>query len=365
MTTKTKLVKVSSGLEIELLAAVVRGACSPSIVNEKEISKVARVVHRAITDLGKQGIGAPFSLSTVYIHAISNLGAPEQETKDFLRHIQSLYKTTDHKALIKIAKEKEALVGILNEASKQLSSGEVELRKFGEITEKHAQAGEELKSLADLGEGEPPMGIELASLPTISDAARGVQGVWVIGGFEGIGKSTLGLQIAIELQQHLKVLYYDVDGTGEIWMRYRIQQAVGKERYKDASANIFYRGTISSLDSDLISVPAPAAIVVDSIQTLPYDVNLRRSSVDRWLNTFKALTGKGYTVLIISELSREGDYKESSGINYAGALNMVLESDDGGDSLRVLFKKNRHGPKKGHITTLTRSAQYPYWLEEV
>ena len=159
------------------------------------------------------------------------------------------------------------------------------------------------------------------------------------------------------------MLYYDVDGTSEVWTRYRIEQAVGKDNYEDASANLYYRSDISSLDADLIAVPAPAALVIDSIQTLPYEVSNRRSSVDGWLNTFKKLSQKGYTILIVSELSREGEYKESSGINYAGALNVLLEETEGG--LAFYIKKNRHGPAKGHITTLVRNDEHPYWLEEL
>lgn len=361
-----KTTKLAVKLEHELLAAVVRGAASPSIVDPKELSKVGRIVHNAITQLAQSGLSAPFKLSTIYTHAISNLGAPQEETSGFLKAVQVCYSTVEHQVLLKRAKQKEALVGILNEASKQLGSGLVELRKFNEIVDKQQEAGEELKPMSELPEGEPPQGIELESLPTISAAARGVQGVWILGGFEGVGKSTLGLQITIELQQHMPALYYDVDGTGEVWMKYRIEQSVGKARYDDASRNIYYRPSIGSLDSDLMFCAPPAIIAVDSIQTLPYQANHRRSSVDGWLNTFKALTNKGYIVLIISELSREGEYKESSGINYAGALNAILEADQADDSfMHFVIKKNRHGPKKGHVATLTRNAERPFWLEEV
>lgn len=359
----TKTVKVAAKLEHELLAAVVRGAASPSIVDPKELSKIGRIVHASIIQLVKNGVETPIRLSTIYTDCISNRGAPEQDTKDFLRVIQEVYQSKDQQVLLKIAKEKEAVVSILNEASKQLSAGDVQLRKFAELAEKH-QPGEKLTPMAELPEGEPPYGLELESLPTISAAARGVQGVWIIGGREGVGKSTLALQMAIELQHKHRVLYYDADGTGEQWMKYRIQQAVGKDRYDNASKNLYYRSTIETLDSDLSVAPAPAILVVDSIQTLPYNVNQRRSSVDGWLNTFKALSNKGYITLLISELSREGEYKESSGINYAGSLNLELQDSEDG-ALQVIIKKNRHGPKRGHVSTLVRNAQYPYWWEEV
>jgi len=280
--------------------------------------------------------------------------------------VQECYSTKDHKVLLKVAKEKETLVKILNEASKQLSSGDVGLRKFTEITEKQQTASEPPKSMSEKFkdyDGEPIEGMPLISLPVISKAARGVQGVWVLGGFEGVGKSTLALQVALDLQSHSKVLYYDIDGTGEQWMVYRVSQAVGKENFEDSTKNVFYRESIEALDSDLIMFPPPAVLVIDSIQTLPYQVQQRRSSVDGWLNTFKALTNKGYVIILISELSREGEYKESSGINYAGTVNIELQEDQ--DMLAVNFKKNRHGPQKGHITSLVRNAQYPYRLEEV
>jgi hypothetical protein len=363
----TKLVKVATKLEHELLAAVVRGAASPSIVDPKELSKIGRIVHNAIVQLSQNGLSAPFKLATIFTHCISNLGAPEEDTREFLRAVQTVYTSQDHKVLLKVAKEKETLVGLLNEASKQLGSGLVELRKFSEIVEKNQEAGDIPSSLAETPyEGDPEPGFICESLPTIMQATRGVQGVWIIGGREGVGKSTLGLQIAIEAQHVMPVLYYDVDGTGVQWVRYRVTQAVGQENFEEATRSMFYRPFIQSLDSDLLSFKAPAMIVVDSIQTLPYEAKHRRSSVDSCLKAFKALTNKGYIVLIISELSREGEYKESSGINYAGALNAELRaSENDNELLEFVIKKNRHGPLKGHITTLTRNQQHPFWLEEI
>ena len=364
MPKEIKRVKIASQLEKELLAAVVKGAASPTIVNAKELSKIGKIVHASIISLSKNGLTAPFKLGTIYTDCLSNRGAPEQDLRAFLSALQACGESTDASVLAKLARQKESLVSILNEASKQLTSGDVSLRKFTEIAEKQAEAGEKLKPMSEVQAGEPPMGIELEHLPTISKAARGVQGMWVIGGYEGIGKSTFTLQLSIELQREQKLLYYDIDGTSEVWTRYRIEQAVGKQEYENASKNIYYRGSIDNLDGDLISIPPPACLVVDSIQTLPYEVSNRRSSVDGWLNTFKKLTQKGYTVLIVSELSREGDYKESSGINYAGTVNMILQEEEGG-FLDVVFKKNRHGATKGLVTKLARNEQYPYWFEEL
>jgi hypothetical protein len=367
----TKLVKVATKLEHELLAAIVKGAASPSIVDPKELSKIGRIVHNAIVQLSQNGLTAPFKLTTVFTHCISNLGAPEQDLRMFLNTVSSIAGSKDQKVLLKVAKQKETLVGILNEASKQLGSGTVELRKFNEIVEKNREAGDVPKPLAETHkdyDGEPEQGIMCESLPTIMSVSRGVQGVWIIGAMEGVGKSTLGLQLAIEVQEKIPVLYYDVDGTGEQWVCYRVTQAVGKGQFEEATKNLYYRPSIASLDADLLAYKAPAMIVIDSIQTLPYEAKHRRSSVDSWLNTFKALTNKGYTVLVISELSREGQYKESSGINYAGALNAELEEVEPGvegSDIRFIVKKNRHGPRKGHIATLTRNQQCPFWLEEI
>jgi len=362
----TRLIKIAAKLEHELLAAAIRGACSPSIVDPKELSKIGRIVHASLIQLSKNGLTAPFKLATIFTDCISNRGAPEEDTRQFLRTVQECYSTKDHKVLLKVAKEKETLVKILNEASKQLSSGDVGLRKFQEITEKQQAASDPPKSMSERYkdyDGTPHEGLSIPSFPTITKAARGVQGVWVVGGYEGVGKSTFALQLALELQVYHKVLYYDIDGTGETWMVYRVSQAVGKESFQERTKSIFYRESIESLDSDLITFPPPTVLVIDSIQTLPYQVQQRRSSVDGWLNTFKALTNKGYVIILISELSREGEYKESSGINYAGTVNIELQEDQ--DMLAVNFKKNRHGPQKGHITSLVRNAQYPYWLEEV
>jgi hypothetical protein len=374
LTTTTKTVKVATKLEHELLAAAVVGAISPSVIEPKELSKIGRIVHAGIIQLIQQGLNVPIRLSTLFTHCISNLGAPESETKDFLRTIHTLTKSRDTTVLLKVAKEKETLVNILNEASKQLGNGTVELRKFNELVDKQKEGLEPVKSLAEIHQdyrGEPTEGYNIRSLPSISSCTSGVQGVWIIGGEPGVGKSTLSLQVAIEVQTEAPVIYYDLDGTGEQWMCYRVTQAVGKERFQDATNNLYYRSSISSLDSDLLSVPAPALLVIDSIQTLPLHILHRRSTLDQWLTTFKSIANKGYTVLLISEMNRNayGDvkissYKESGGIEYAGSMCAQLHETEGG-MLEFHCVKNRHGPKKGHIATLVRNDQYPFWMEEV
>lgn len=369
-----KTTKISPKLEHELIAAVVRGACSPTIVDQKELSKIGRIIHSAITQLAQKGIEAPFKLSTIYTHSISNLGAPKEESRLFLHTVQAVYNTKDNQALGRIAQEKTTLVGILNEASKQLGSGVVELRKFNELVDKQQEGAEVVKSLAELHKdykGEPEEGIPIHSLPSISSCTRGLQGVWVIGGEPGVGKSTFGLQIGVEVQKSIPVIYYDLDGTGEQWTCYRVAHMVGEENFNDSTEKLFYRSSITSLDSDLLSTPPPAMLVIDSLQTLPLHVLQRRATLDQWMSTFKGICNKGYLVLLISELNRNayGDvkmsaYKESGGIEYAGSMCAQLHETDGG-MLEFHIVKNRHGPKKGHVATLVRNNQYPFWLEEV
>src|SRR5690349_19156548 len=128
----TKLVKVASKLEQELLAAVISGAASVSILNEKELSKEGRVIHNAVRQLVKNGLEPPIRLATIFTHAVSSLGGPPETLKPYLQTIQEITRGKDAAVLSKLAKQKEALVTILNEASKQLSSGDVSLRKFSE-----------------------------------------------------------------------------------------------------------------------------------------------------------------------------------------------------------------------------------------
>src|ERR1043165_3639541 len=168
MPKETKRVKIATQLEKELLAAVVQGAASPTIVNEKELSKIGRVVHASIISLSKNGLTAPFQLGTIYTDCLGNRGAPEQDLRAFLSDLQACGETTEASVLAKLARQKEALVLLLNEASKQLASGDVSLRKFSEIAEKQAEAGEHLKPMSEVQPGEPPAGIELRTLPTIS-----------------------------------------------------------------------------------------------------------------------------------------------------------------------------------------------------
>jgi hypothetical protein len=370
-----KTTKIAVKLEHELLAAVVRGACSPSVVSVKELSKIGRIIHNALVQLSQNGLQAPFKLTTIFTHCISNLGAPEEDTRQFLRNIQSVCKLKDTDVLVKIAKEKEALVNIMNEASQQLAGGKTELRKFQDLIEAQKDNNEKPKTLFEVHkdyDGEPVHGLCIDSLPTISDVTYGLQGIWVIGGEPGVGKSTLGLQIAIEAQQNMPVLYYDVDGTGERWMIYRVCQAVGKENFENATNKLFYFSSIANLDNTLLSCQPPSLVVIDSIQALPTSVLHRRSSLDKWISDFKSIANRGYTVLLISEMNRAaygqdprmGAYKESGEIEYAGGMCAQLHAISE-DMMEFHIVKNRHGPKKGHVATLQRDQQYPFWLEEI
>jgi hypothetical protein len=199
--------------------------------------------------------------------------------------------------------------------------------------------------------------------------------MWAIGGEPGVGKSTLACQISLIAGQHMPVLYYDFEnGTNVLVSHMYTGLKQDKERLTKYTQRLYMRESIRTLEADLISVPAPALIVVDSLQKLPTRTDQRRTGLDQWVHRFEQLKKRGYTVILLSELNRGGyqgaggkikySYKETGEIEYSGDFCIELRESRKDKELTELWVvKNRHFQEKGHIVNLERVNAW--WFREV
>src|SRR3990167_5607306 len=132
-------------------------------------------------------------------------------------------------------------------------------------------------------------------------------------------------------------------------------------RIREATKNLYVRDSIRTLDADLSRIPAPALLVVDSVQKLPGSVENRRTGLDRWIHRLEALKKRGYFLLLVSEIGRasyEGDasiaaFKETGEIEYAvdAGIQLIAQTDD---VVQCHIVKNRHRPTKGLVSHMER-----------
>ncbi len=376
---KKKFIKLAPELEQSLLKAISQGIASASTLSPEELSKPGKAVLRAISHLVNNGASTPLKPSAIYLASKKIFGG---ETKEITKYIRKLEKTElgeDAGAVIQTMRDKDTLVQLVNEAGTQLKEGTPNFLHLGSILEERSDVGgrkiHSLSSQVGTKWPKPPHGPEINSLPLVSKAGHGLCGIWALGGDPGVGKSTLAWQLALEMNDAMDVLYYDLDGTGTDWFIERGRQIYGStKRFKRHVANVYVRNGIASLDTDLMRVRPPALIVVDSIQTLPTNIFHRRSSLDKWLVDFKGIHKKGFTIVLVSEVGRNSygepgldAFKETGEIEYACSFGCVLVGDPEEEDEPVEFHivKNRHSKRKGHITDLERDEKKTFWFNEV
>ncbi len=375
---KNKVFKINTDLELSILKAIGEGLTSPSTLSREELSKPGRAVLRAVTHLLNNGASTPLKGSAIYLTSKKIFGGDEHELSKYLRKLKKIDMGSDASAVIQTLRDKDVLVQLVNEAGEQLKDGSPNFLRFSSILEERVDSGgHKIKSLGDLVDKswpDSPHGPAIESLPKISKASNGLCGIWALGGDPGVGKSTLALQLALEMNAHQSVLYYDLDGTGVDWFIERGRKIYGKtKRFKEHASQLYVRNGIASLDSDLMRIKAPALIVIDSLQTLPTNLSHRRSSLDKWLVDFKSIHMRGYTIILVSEIGRNsyGDpgldsFKETGEIEYACSFGCILTGDAEEEDEPVEFKivKNRHSKTKGHILDLERDEKKVFWFGE-
>ena len=366
-------------LERALLRAIAEGTCPPSVVEPGELSKRGKAVHGALAHLLKRGAKPPIKPASIQLAAHSLSGFPKASADAYLKSFKEYQTGEEITSILATAREKAALVEVINAAGGQLSSGKLNAAEIFRTLDrtKVATSDAGLQALSTrVGDkfSKAPRGYDLVSLPNITKATNGLAGIWIIGGEPGLGKSTLALQIAVDVAESIPVVYYDIDGTGEAYFIERLRTVFNNSlsKFKRATGRLYYQPSIATLESTLTRIGPPGLIVVDSIQTLPNVQKLGKESTDEWLRRFKDLVGRGYCILGVSEKPRShygaaemGGYKGTGDIEYSGTICAhVIADEDEDNILRFIIVKNRHGPTKGHITNLIRDDDRVFWFQE-
>mgnify|MGYP003402939276 CR=1 FL=1 len=367
MKKKVRLVPLSEDLEKLALCAVMRGVVPDSELHEDELSKLGKLILKAVRHL-RSYEDAPEELPVASIQATASeiLGADHHEVRDYTASCFALAAGREAGDLLRAVRQKSILVQVLNEAGNQLATGTLDL---GKISESLSQEDDvrKLSSASELlanGLPEEPTGLQLKTLPLISQSSGGLMGMWAIASEAGVGKSTLAVQLAVEYGRVGPVLYYDMENGPEV-MLYRVGKRYGGDvaKARQATKNIYFRESIRSLSDDLRSMgKRKCLVVVDSLQKLPTSVDNRRSSLDVWVHRFERLKKQGHTVILISEKNREqyGEatqrgFKETGEIEYSADFGFHLLPEKGMDTMsKVIIVKNRHRPHSGSVCYLER-----------
>ena len=353
-----------SAASYTLIRAVLCGALAPDQVPPEVLDKDAQAILTVVRGLAKQGV-TNVSLDAVKL----GLLAMGKLVPDWLT--DSIYEPDPSLAgVFQSLTQRRALVEIMNEAGKQLRA---ESPSFLRLQDLVAQATSQVQT----DELEPIQrimdktidhtGVALPQLSALTDASGGLSGLWVIGGMAGVGKSTLALQIALIYAQSGPVLYFDCE-NGEAAIVERVRDMVTYlQDGPTALSQLYVRHSIASLDSDLARWPK-VLVVIDSLQTLPTQADLRREGMAQWVNRFNTIKRLGHPVILVSELNRanygvpsQAAYKETGEIEYRADLGIQLIERGGVVELHIV--KNRHYPVKGLVCYLERIS--PWWLQEV
>jgi len=378
-------IKLAADLEKALLRSIAEGICRPDVVSPEELSPMARHAYESICHLlKKKKVEPPLPPASIYLTAQNLFGVDPDDFKSYLRSFDSLETGREVQDILRSAREKQMLVRLINTAGEQLTNGHLDVAEIEGLVNITAHNGDKLNALSASVDTEfpvPPTGVPLNSLPTLSDATNGLIGVWIIGGEPGLGKSTLAFQLALDAGQKVPSLYYDLDGTGFVWLIDRVRRIAKGDikKFKKLTSRFHLRDNIHTLEDDIHAVrrehgDGPLLIAIDSLQTLPSSIKYRKESLDSWIHKFKNLTKQNIIVLAISEQNRAhygeatmGGFKGSGDIEYAGSLCMQLLQDDDADEndpVEVHIVKNRHGTKKGHVIDLVRDQTREFWFNE-
>ena len=343
---------------------------APSIVSPEELSKSGRVVLSAAAALLESGNKAPLSAKSVWLTCVDVLGGDRGIFRDYLKIILDAGGGVETEEILRRVRCKQLLVEVINEASGQLTKGNLDTPAILALLKPEHETLTPLASTVTDDLPDPPSGISIKTLPGLSEKCGGLFGFWAVAGEPGVGKSTLAWQLSLDIGRQIPVLYYDFE-NGDRVLLYHTAEAFGHdvERIRSLTARLYYRDSIRSLDTDLSVIPPPALIVIDSVQKLPAHIEYRRQGLDKWVHRFETLKKQGYTILLVSEMNRAsygrdpyvGVFKETGEIEYSADFGIQMV--DQGGYIQLYLVKNRHFPFKGHAVTLKRVNSW--WYQEI
>jgi KaiC/GvpD/RAD55 family RecA-like ATPase len=212
-------------------------------------------------------------------------------------------------------------------------------------------------------------GLSMKDFPRLTRALDGLREIVVIVAVPKAGKTTVVLQMGSNVADTgAAVIYYDFENgplsllAREFCRKYRVdywEELFNKDsRWEPIleKLNLFQADrknlafvsdrklTLDTIRTQIREMRAvtnqeKVLIVVDSLQKLPMRLDERRAGVDTWLGGFEELNSQdpNLTILLVSELSREGLPKESSGIEYAAHFLLRLRNGEKGDEPRRLY----------------------------
>jgi DNA repair protein RadA/Sms len=174
----------------------------------------------------------------------------------------------------------------------------------------------------------------------------------LIGGDPGIGKSTLLLQVALELAAHLPVLYVSgEESERQIKMRaLRLLRSLDEDRPSQAMPEALFLVTETNLNTIMehINLVKPGMVILDSVQTtyLP-DLESSAGSVSQVRETASRLRelakSSGMSVFLIGHVTKEGMIAGPRVLEHIVDTVLYLEGDRF-QSYRLLRSvKNRFG----------------------
>jgi KaiC/GvpD/RAD55 family RecA-like ATPase len=202
-------------------------------------------------------------------------------------------------------------------------------------------------------------GHKIKSLPALSNALMGIREITVLAAKPKVGKSTLADQIAEDIYSTgTPVIFVDLEnGWNNLMARQfcrknnvtltdlfsknfneEILSAGGRYSYsqrKDFHILNDKRLTIEKIREFICQVKQSSGrdevfLIIDSLQKLPMEnLRERRAAVDMWLRGLEELNAEdpGLSILLISELSRDGNKpKESGDIEYTAHFFLELET---------------------------------------
>ena len=211
-----------------------------------------------------------------------------------------------------------------------------------------SKAGRKLEFVGLGGEGpaeEPRLGTGIAELDRVTGGGVVPGSALLIGGDPGIGKSTLLLQVAAALAgRGGRVAYVSgEEATDQVRLRAR------RLRLAKAGVELAAATNVRDILTSLETVAAPAAVIIDSIQTMyvdtldsaPGTVAQVRASAAELIRLAKR---SGFALFLVGHVTKEGLIAGPRVLEHMVDTVLYFEGERGHHYRILRAVKNRYGP---------------------
>lgn len=364
--------KISENLESLVLCAVIRGYADIKTVNRTELSRQGQFIYDGVSRLLKNK-RPPFVSTTVLTAASDLAGGDPDILRPYIAKIMDIGGSHEAEDILEAVHDKQLLLELVNTVSSQMSTG---FNRQELIEKLGTSKGRGLKAVSSYFQGKEryamPEGVPLSDLPRLNKATHGFYGVWALSGDSGVGKSTLTMELAVQVGKHLPVLFYDYENGQAVLLAHLSRAFQGdNKQIRLLTKQVYFRDGIHTLDADLTSIGKPCLIVVDSLQKIVVrGGDDKRAGIEKWVHRLEAMKLLGHCVLMVSEKNRafygrtgQAGYKESGEIEYTVDVGLELSEVKGSQGIvEVSLNKNRNWPDKGYISTMSR--RNDWWFAE-